>query len=374
MSAWLVDSQEDLGSRIAEARISKGLTQSQLAAEVGFERTVLSKIENGRRNIEAVELARLADALDRSVDWFLRESPASVVSRREGRLEQARFPAEDELLERLCRDVELLIELDSLPTAWDVPRLEMPESPPEAEDAAQEVRGLVGEVHGPLTNLQGTCEQIGLLAFGLTVGSDDFDGAYAALESGGLCLVAADSDAGRKRFTLAHELGHHVFADEYATDIAITESSDRRERLLNSFAVHLLMPRDSFESDWHDLDGDEAPWRALLHLGVDYRVSWTAVCAHAQNLDLIDRSEVVRLQARTPTRANYLEEGLHIVEELIPPALPTAYVRGVLTAYRRQRISKARALEMLHGAVDADDLPSVSTVPIDALRPELDPL
>lgn len=62
-----------LGPRVAEARRQLGLTQAELAAAVGFHRTALSKIESGARDVGSLELAALARALRRPVDWFLSE-------------------------------------------------------------------------------------------------------------------------------------------------------------------------------------------------------------------------------------------------------------------------------------------------------------
>jgi predicted nucleotidyltransferase/DNA-binding XRE family transcriptional regulator len=63
------------GRRIAEARRAKGLTQEALAAAVSLDRTALSKIEAGRRNLSSSELGRVARVLDRPLDWFLAEPP-----------------------------------------------------------------------------------------------------------------------------------------------------------------------------------------------------------------------------------------------------------------------------------------------------------
>lgn len=72
----------ELGERIAVARREAGLTQGACAARAAIERTALAKIETGARRVGAVELARLADALDVRIEWFFEDAPPSVVSRR----------------------------------------------------------------------------------------------------------------------------------------------------------------------------------------------------------------------------------------------------------------------------------------------------
>lgn len=63
----------DIGARIAEIRKRSGLTQEELARETGLDRTALSKIERGKRQLLAIELARIAEVLERPVADFLSE-------------------------------------------------------------------------------------------------------------------------------------------------------------------------------------------------------------------------------------------------------------------------------------------------------------
>ena len=61
----------DVGRRITEARRDAGITQRDLAEAASIERTALAKIERGRRAVRALELARVAQALGRPMDWFV---------------------------------------------------------------------------------------------------------------------------------------------------------------------------------------------------------------------------------------------------------------------------------------------------------------
>ena len=113
---------------------------------------------------------------------------------------------EDEL-EKTSRDVELLIEIGTLslsPTA----RQSRVRTISEAESRASAARSLLGYGDGPLTNLQSTVEKLGLLAFSYDLGPHVIDGCYVRLGEVGVALVNGSVDAGRRRFNLAHELGH----------------------------------------------------------------------------------------------------------------------------------------------------------------------
>ena len=56
-----------LGNRVREARTEQKLTQEQLAALCDFDRTYISLVERGKRNISFTNLITLAKGLDVSV-------------------------------------------------------------------------------------------------------------------------------------------------------------------------------------------------------------------------------------------------------------------------------------------------------------------
>lgn len=54
---------QKLGSRIRQIRDSKGLLQLDIEVESGINRTEISRIENGQKNIEFFTLVKIAEAL-----------------------------------------------------------------------------------------------------------------------------------------------------------------------------------------------------------------------------------------------------------------------------------------------------------------------
>jgi methanogenic corrinoid protein MtbC1/DNA-binding XRE family transcriptional regulator len=61
----------ELGERIREARKAKGLSQQELSATAGLDRTYLSAVERGRQNLTIGALLRIAKALDRPLEDLL---------------------------------------------------------------------------------------------------------------------------------------------------------------------------------------------------------------------------------------------------------------------------------------------------------------
>ena len=105
-----IETQADLGRRIAEAREGAGRTQAELAALMGIDRTAIVRIEAGTRKVSATELVAIASALKRPIDWFVVESPPAVVSRRRDPAVGGFSRRLDLALEDAARDVAFLVE------------------------------------------------------------------------------------------------------------------------------------------------------------------------------------------------------------------------------------------------------------------------
>jgi len=63
---------------LAEARERSGLRQSDLAARLGLPASYLSKIENGTRRLDVIELIRIAEAMDIDAATIVAEVAAKV--------------------------------------------------------------------------------------------------------------------------------------------------------------------------------------------------------------------------------------------------------------------------------------------------------
>ena len=360
----------ELSSRVAEARELAGLTQEQVSAATGLGRTVIAKIEAGSRKLAATELVVLAEALDRPVDWFFSASPPAVVSRRSDPDVGGRSRVLDSRVERIARDVDFLIDEGEVPQVTRI-ALDPPSTVEASEGAAVELRRQLGVQQGPLLSLQAFAERAGLFSFCLDLGKAGGDAAYVAVRDLGVAVVNGALEPGRRRFNLAHELGHHVFQDAYAPEVGLSPQDDN-EKLINAFAIHLLLPRRDIQGIMSEFEGD--PRLAAVAAAVRHRLSWTAVCTHLCNLGAIDAGTREELANHPPSRADFIELGEHWVAELNPPCVPPLYGRKVLAAYRRGKLTGARVLELLWGTVDHAELPEQDEVPLEAWRREFEPL
>ncbi len=70
-------SKENIASRLRLAREMAGLTQGQVAKNLGWHRPTVSEIEAGRRKVSAEEVSRIAELYGVSVPWVIGEKEAS---------------------------------------------------------------------------------------------------------------------------------------------------------------------------------------------------------------------------------------------------------------------------------------------------------
>lgn len=360
----------ELRNRIAEARELAGLTRQQVSAVTGLGRTVIARIEAGSRKLAATELVLLAEALDRPVDWFFSASPPAVVSRRSDPAVGGQSRVLDSRVERIARDVAFLIDEGEIPQVTRI-ALDPPSTVEASEDAAVKLRGKLDMQQGPLLDLQAFAERAGLFSFSLDLGKAGGDAAYVAVGDLGVAVINGALEPGRRRFNLAHELGHHVFQDAYAPEVGLSLQDDN-EKLINAFAIHLLLPRSEVRVIMSEFE--ESPRLAAVAAAVRHRLSWTAVCAQLRNLGAIDPATREELANHPPSRADFIALGEHWIPELDPPRVPPLYGKKVVSAYRRGKLTEARVLELLWGTVDHSGLPAQEEVPLEAWRREFEPL
>jgi Zn-dependent peptidase ImmA (M78 family)/DNA-binding XRE family transcriptional regulator len=363
----------ELGNRLAEARKAAGMTQADLAARARLDRTAITKIESGGRNLDSLELSRIAAILRRPIDWFLVPPPPVVVSRRAA-LDVATEREADVQLELLARDVEQLTQMDILKLADPVRRPGSAKTLADAERSARAARQALGQPEGPLADLLRIADRLGLVAASISLGDDTLDGSYVALESGGVALINGATTSSRRRFTLAHEIGHHVLADPYSAEWVVSADGEDTERLVNAFAIHFLMPRSSVLERWAALEGRLDPRRGAIHLGAEFGVSWSGVCSQLRNLELVTEEVRRALIAHKPNKAEFLELELSLMDDLRSPSLSPAFAAAVIKSYRKHKLSRERAAEMLRGTVDPTDLPGQDSVPLDRMKAELAPI
>ena len=365
----MVSKPGQLGDRIAAARRDVGLTQEECASRAELPRTALAKIETGARRVSSLDLARLANALDMRIEWFFEEAPPAVVSRRNAAEAGAPSPRIDRMTERLAREVEFLQDIGDYLDLPPTPRLPFPtrsEDIEEIEARASEVRGMLGyQDKEPAVGLADRSAVLGLLAFSFDLGDKGADGASILLERGGVAVVNGSRRVGRRRLTLAHELGHYVFADEFSTDWRVGDvSAAETELRIDRWARALLLPAPALRERWR---GGEHTRTDAVRIGSEFRVDMATMARRLAELEMASPAEQETVRAARTRRADIEDFDLLVPTDLKPPKLPTVYEKAVLDAYQSEEISVARAVGLLFETREESDLPNLPDLPAEAL-------
>jgi Zn-dependent peptidase ImmA (M78 family)/transcriptional regulator with XRE-family HTH domain len=359
----------ELGQRIAHARNDARLTQAEAAAGAALDRSSLAKIETGKRRVSALELAKLAEVLGQRVEWFLTPAPQAIVSRRSHAPGEP-SPALDRMIERLAREVEFV------QGQGDVLSLRQPpdELRPFTDDAAAEraagiVRGWLGlDAAEPVWSLDTLVSPLGLLAFSLELGDEAADGGCLLLADGAIALVNGSRQVGRRRLTLAHELGHYLLADEFSVDWRVSaDDAGKRERLIDRFARALFLPREGLSPLWRSLVADHGTRIAAVRTASEYRVDMATLGRRLLDLRLEPHEVADRVRSVRTNEADIIEFDLVVAHEMLAPRLPRPYEKAVLALYKSEVVSGDRALELLLDTMEADDLPELARLPEDAI-------
>lgn len=337
---------EQLGQRLRFVRLAAGKSQGSVARALGLDRTAISRMESGERKTNAVELLNAAAFLGVTLADLIDVPTPDVVA--------ARTPLEEESagneraharaqieLDRALRDAEQLRGLGLIHTVDLTFGNEGITSPDHARELAHAARRFLGLGVDPLGPLSDVAASLGLWC---RTTEEHVDGLSLTPDSGfGVGLVGAHLEPGRRRSTVAHEIGHHVSGDSSART-GHTSVPAEAERLVDAFAAEFLLPGEVVESL------APCPTRAdLIDVAVRYRVSWSVLrtACEAAGKDLAQAEPL-----RHPTRNDFhLAVGAEPQPDLTPPGLPAAWIRACAQAKASHKVTARRADELARGAL-----------------------
>ncbi|MFA4927650.1 MAG: XRE family transcriptional regulator [Patulibacter sp.] len=288
------------------ARGALGISQSDLASDIGVSQPAVSMWEKGDRVPEDAALERLAAALqvlpsgltdDRVATTTPMFRAAGVKTKRderrvEGNLELARLAAA-----RIMENVELTPALP-WPTSDDPLSLDV-------DEAAQQLRRVWRIPNGPVQSLIAYIEAAGAIVLRVAFGHPKVEAAYAQPRRDSqrwISLNIEATDGARLRLTVAHELGHAVLHHWDAFNVP-----DEREREAQAFnfALALLVPADEFTLD---VIHTNRRWDDFLRLRNKWGVSAAALARRAHNLGMVNQVAYRNLNIERRTRGHWTRE------------------------------------------------------------------
>ncbi|OIN78463.1 helix-turn-helix domain-containing protein [Mycobacterium malmoense] len=361
-----------LGRRVAQAREEAGISQGKLGELVGLDRTAINRAESGDRKLTMTEMVAIAEALERPLGFFVNDPLPAVVNRRRDLVnapDDARHDttqALDAEIELFASDALMLLEMDLLAPVKRDQDARTPQNHDEAEHLAAATRHRLGSANEPILDLGAACEQLGLYTYAAPLGVHGPDGGCVEVtsdvESIAVAVINGDVESGRRRMTLAHELGHWLCGDAYDAMAGV-----ECEKMLFSFAIHFLAPRSGVTSVWYNHRDWNNRDRAL-EVAATYHLSWSAAVNQLRNLGLIDWRDVETLLHQEPRTGDYVHLKLTWAREPESPYLSPSFAAACIEGYTSGRLTAARTVELLRGTMTRDDLPERPPKTLDDLR------
>jgi Zn-dependent peptidase ImmA (M78 family)/DNA-binding transcriptional regulator YiaG len=260
-------------------RLSRGLTQVELARATGIAQATLSKAESGVVDLDEDRWEKIAAALRVPLRAF---TEASTTVHPERIFHRKRRTTPKSEIRRIGADLALtrqrVTRLMGAP-ATTLKRHDLEDGFVTPQEIAQAVRSDLGAGTEPITDLTGLLENAGVTVLRWALDSLHIDAIAAWPEDAApLILLREDASAERLRFTMAHELGHAVLHDGEATE--------QQEREADAFAAEFLLPAARLRSEWPT----PAHLEGLLPLKRRWGLSLSALIRRAHDCDLLDES------------------------------------------------------------------------------------
>ncbi|MFC9964497.1 helix-turn-helix domain-containing protein [Nocardia ignorata] len=336
-----------MGDVILTARRAAGMTQEELAEQLGIQQATLSRYENNTRTPEPDMVARLAAALSLTPEFlsssFSRMQGAlagDVHMRRQRTAKVSHWKSGEARLNMYRMRSAFLLDRIGMRPQNQVPTFELDTAATATPaDAARLTRSQWRMPIGPVRNLTRWLESAGVLIFEEDFDTHRIDGMSQWASDYPVIIVNAAQTTDRRRWTLAHELGHLVLHSVFVVD-------DREmERQADEFAAEFLMPKHLIEPDLSVLK----PAR-LIDLKATWGVSMQAIYERAYQFGRVTGEERTRFYRSLNARGWKANEP---GADRIPPEHP-ALAATIGEALLDKGLDRQEVLAMTGSSGDAD--------------------
>lgn len=324
-------------TKLRKARRAKALTQTDLAHAVGLTRQAVSAYEQGAKSPEAGTLSLIARELGQPVSYFIAPEqeafgPFSARTYRAfGSATNKRNDQCDVLTEWLAVIAAYLDQAVNFPSP-QIPRVHSPEdgdgySDEEIEAAAETVRKAWGLGIGPIGNLTKLIESRGVFIANLPVTTGKVNAfSYWSGSRPFIITGTDDTTAVRRRFDMAHELGHLVLHQGIGEEeLEDKQTLNRVEAEANRFAGAFLLPRSSYPNEIFSTRLTnfiplKERWKVAIAAQV-YRCSDLELFTEQQVLNLRKQLSYNKWRTREPLDAEMTVEKPQMLEKAVKLAM-----------------------------------------------------
>lgn len=236
------------------ARQYKGITQTDLSNSIkGLSQSTLSKFEKGIGVIPDEVFADIADYLGFPLAFFEKKLSVRIENthyRKRSNVGAKNINALETTISFIGDAIDIMSnEIEYPPFSLEYINVEDGYSP---ENIANFIRRKIGlKCDDPVKDIISRLEVQGIIIYEIETELDSFDGVSFISNMGiPIIIINKKMPNDRKRFTIAHELGHIVM--HLSQDFIISDFRDK-EKEANLFASEFLMPTDAIKNSLSDL-------------------------------------------------------------------------------------------------------------------------
>lgn len=255
------------GRNLKLARDSRGLSQSELSALLNITQATLSRIEKGQIPLSEVVLEKASEHLNYPPSFFAKDialaGETSLFYRKRATMTTKNLSILESRISILGNCIDELME------SVEIPQLNIPAVEPSYDNTPSEIafkiRNFLKVPQGPIENIVSLMERNGIVVIFINIEcTDKFDGLTMFTKNQvPVIWLNAKMPNDRKRFSLAHELGHLVM---HLRSQDLDKTEDDKEREANEFAAEFLMPEaickiDFFNIKYQDLGLRKMYWK-----------------------------------------------------------------------------------------------------------------
>ncbi|MBU1044508.1 MAG: helix-turn-helix domain-containing protein [Candidatus Omnitrophica bacterium] len=343
-----------LGNKLKAVRDKLGMTLEEVAQKMGFNSyQTLSSIEEGRRMVKAVELAKLSKIYFRDMKYFLNEeieqdqdqpvlwraySGDAKVKQREG------------TFIKFCEhysDLEFKLAIDSKPKinflTWQVGDFNYDSIAGLANNLRNELQLGARPACSLAKVLEEKCN-IKILFLDL----ENYGSAASTVgKFGAAILINSSEPSWRRNYDLAHELFHIITWNTFPYDTihSFAEEKPLVEKWADAFASYLLLPGEEISREFNkNVEDNKISLLDLIGIAREFEVSLDALLWSLVNLRFFSR-QIVRKILNDPEVKTLDFSGQ---KKETTPYLSRRYFNLALKAYKKTLISKGRLCEYLN--------------------------
>ena len=279
------------------AREYRGYSQTDLSSNIkGLSQSNLSKFEKGLGTLSDDVLKRVIAFLN-FPESFFEHTISNNVEHAHYRKKAGLSKREKEQIERSNKLIGYII--DQMADSIDFPQFALNvldiEGGYTPESAAHYTRKHMGFREGAVKEICAALERFGIIVVEQIYNTDCFDGVSFFTDKGfPVIIINREYSNDRKRFTLAHELGHIVM--HLPEGIAIPDYRNV-EKEANLFAAEFLMPEAEIKNALYGLKMSQ-----LMPLKQYWLTSMAAIVRRANDLKCIDEKRYKLLNTELSRR------------------------------------------------------------------------